>query len=448
MITGFWLLIIFLASIAFLLLTVIRFKLNPFIALLVTCIVTGVLVGMPLAQISETIATGFGNTLKGIGIVIGLGIIFGRILSQAGATEQIAYALIRAVGDRNSPLAVTFTGYLVSIPVFFDAAFVILVSLVRKLASLTKRPMVLFVTALSVGLITTHNMVIPTPGPVEVANNLKLNMGTFTIYALLVAIPGALVGGWLYGLFLGKKIGFTKADEEMGQDSTTQQTLPSVGISFTILLLPIALILVGSIMALFLPTNSAGFSFFSFIGNKNIALLISVLAAILLLRKNTPEPVSRVIADAGEKAGLILLITGAGGAFGYVITTSGIGTYLVDTLAKWNISIILTGFILAALLRGAQGSSTVALVTASSILGPIASQSSVSPVIIALAICAGGSCLSLPNDSGFWVVTRFSGLAINDTMKAWTLGGSLSGVVTLMFILILSLFAGILPGLH
>jgi len=447
MVTGPLLFLAFVIAIVFILVSVIRFKMNPFIALLLTCLVTGFMVRMPLSDIGENIALGFGNTLKGIGIVIGLGIIFGRILSESGATEKIAHTLVERLGEKRSPLAVNITGFLVSIPVFIDAGFVILISVVKKLSVISRQSMLTLVTALAVGQITSHNMVVPTPGPVEVANSMKVSMGVFTVYAVLVGIPAALIGGWLYGVFLGKKVSFEQEEDHLFEETPSHKELPSAFLSFSILLLPIVLILLGSILALLLPENSAAYEFFSFVGNKNIALLISVLTGSLLLKKFMIHPLSKVVAEAGEKAGLILLITGAGGSFGYIITASGIGSYLVDTLSAWNISIIVTGFLLSVLLKAAQGSSTVALIMASAILGPLISTSTASPILVALAICAGGSCLSLPNDSAFWVVSRFSNFTVKDTLKSWTAGSTISGLVSFMLILLLSLFVDILPGL-
>ncbi len=446
MITGPWLFVVFIFSIVFVLISVIKFHMNAFIALLLTSILTGLLVNMPLSQISENIAIGFGNTLKGIGLVIGLGIILGRILSVSVATEQIAQALIRAVGEKNAPLAVAFTGYLVSIPVFFDAGFVILVSIIRKLSSLIKRPMIMLTAALAIGLITSHNLIVPTPGPVEVANNLKMSIGVFVIYALILAIPGVLLG-WLYSIYLGKKETFV-AEAAENTETAPKNIQPSTTLSFLALLLPIVLILLGSVMTLVLSRGTLAYEIFAFIGNKNMAMLISVGVAILALAKYIPGSANQIMMEATEKAGLILLVTGVGGSFGYVIDKSGIGLYLVETLSAAHISILFTGFILSAVLKGAQGSSTVALVTASSILGPIVAQTNVSPVLIGLAICAGGNCLSFPNDSAFWVVTRFADLKINETIKAWTVGATLSGGVIFLFILVLSQFAEFLPGLH
>mgnify|MGYP006293562155 CR=1 FL=1 len=449
MVTGPLLLGIFVLSIAFVLLVIIKFKTNPFISLLLTCLFTGILVGMPLPDISKSMAVGFGNTLKGIGIVIGLGIILGRILSESHATEKIAETLVRAVGNKRSTLAVALTGYLVSIPVFMDAAFVILISVVKKLSNITKTPMITMVGGLSVSLLVSHNLIIPTPGPVEVANNVQVSMGAFSIYGLLIGLPAILVGGWLYQRFIGRKDATYFETEGMVVDQAVSDSKkPGAFASFFVLILPIMLMLVGIIMALILSPDTRAHALFAFIGDKNIALLASVLFGTILLGKYMTRPAGQIMSEAAEKSGMILLITGAGGAFGYIINSSGIGNYLVDTLSAGNVSIIWTGFLLAALLRGALGSSTVSLVTASTILGPVAILSGTSPILVALAICAGGNCLSLPNDSGFWVVNRFSGFSLKQTFTAWSLGATLAGVVAFVCVLILSAFSGVLPGLH
>jgi len=187
---------------------------------------------------------------------------------------------------------------------------------------------------------------------------------------------------------------------------------------------------------------------FGFFGDKNIALLIGVIVAMVTMKPYIKKSVNELITVAAESAGLILLITGAGGAFGQIINDSGIGKYIVETLKDWSVSPIVLGFILSQILRSAQGSTTVALITTSAILGPVAATMGVSPILIGLAICAGGIGLSLPNDSGFWVVSRYGGLDEADTIRAWTLGGTICGVTAFIVVLILSMFAGALPGLH
>ncbi|MCU0474374.1 MAG: GntP family permease [Bacteroidales bacterium] len=436
MVTGPYLLVIFGLSILFLLLTIIRFKLNPFLALILTTILTGFAVRMPLIQITDSMASGFGNTLKGIGLVIGLGIMFGKILSDSGAMKQIASFMIRKFGAKNATLSIGLTGFLVSIPVFFDAAFVILVSLAKNVSRLSKIPVITLVTSLAIGLIASHNMVIPTPGPVEVGNSFHVSMGLYVFFAIVISIPAVLVGGWLYGVFLGKRDPEVEP-EDTNSDVKEKEIAPTEGLSIFILLLPIFLILIGSVASLALNEVSTWSNFFEFIGNKNVAMFISVLAAIFTLYRYMENGVNDSITEAAKGAGMIILITGAGGSFGYLINQSGIGNYLVSTLTDWNVSILFLGFLLGAILRGALGSSTVALVTAASILGSLVSHVGMQPIFIALSICAGGMCLSLPNDSGFWVVSRFANLSVTQTLKSWTLGSSIAGLVAFVLIYIL-----------
>lgn len=233
--------------------------------------------------------------------------------------------------------------------------------------------------------------------------------------------------------------------EEVKQNSGRKK--PSGGLSIFVILLPIILILFGTVMGVLLKKGSTGALIFSFLGDKNIAMLIGVFVAMLTMRKYIEKPMNDVIMNAAESSGLILLITGAGGSLGNVINGSGIGQYLVDTLSGWHISVLVLAFILSQILRAAQGSTTVALVTTSSILGPVVASMGASPVLVALAICAGGIGCSLPNDSGFWVVQRFSGLSVTETVKSWTLGGTIAGVTAFIMVLILNLMKGFLPGL-
>ncbi len=446
MVTGHLLLLIFLVAIAFVLIAILKFKLNPFIVLLLAGVLTGLLVRMPIAKIGSTLAAGFGGTLTGVGIVIGLGIVLGQILAEANATDQIAHSLVSAVGDKKSPLAINFAGYLVSIPVFFDVAFVIFEPLIRSLSHRTRIPFITYVTSLAVGLIVTHAMVVPTPGPVAVAGNMGSDFGVFMLYSIIVSLPAALIGGYLFGTILGKSSSEVAAAPEVTAEKSGNK--PSAGLSIFILLLPVILILAGSIMnMIFKGSEGALVSFFGFIGDKNIALLIGVVVAMITLKKYITRPIEEVIITAVASAGMIFLITGAGGSFGTIIKSTTMKDYLVDSLMGLNLSLIVVGWLLSQILRSALGSTTVALVTTSSILGPMAIQMGASPVLVGLAICAGGIGLSLPNDSGFWVVSRYAGISVQDTLKSWTAAGTIAGVTALIIILILSLFTGILPGL-
>lgn len=453
------LLIVFGVSLVFVLLSIIKFKLHPFLALLIGSLLMGVLSGMKLTDIANGIASGFGGTMEGIGIIIILGVALGNLLHLSGATGQIASLMLKLTGQKNTPLAVALTGYIVSIPVFFDAAFVILINLVKSLSRKGKVPFISLVTALSIGLITTHALVIPTPGPIAVASTMGVNIGWFLLYSIIVSLPAVLIGGVVYGKILGKNKNYSTDFandfddvDESDDHAQAKSDLPSGGLGIFLIFLPIAIILLGTVASLFIEKDTPAYVFFNFIGNKNIALLIGVIVAFICLRKYLKKSFNEMITDAATQSGIILAITGAGGAFGKIINNTGIGTTLVEGMTGLTtgagIAMIIAAFVISQVLRAAQGSTTVALVTTSAIFSPIiAGMASVSPVLVGLAICAGGIGLSLPNDSGFWVVNRFSKFSVNQTMKVWTIGGTISGVTALVVVIILALFTNILPGL-
>ncbi|ANA81557.1 gluconate permease [Paenibacillus glucanolyticus] len=447
MLTGPMLIVVFLIALAFLFLLIIKWKVEPFLALTVIAFGTAIAIGIPLKEVPGIVTSGFGNTLVGVGILIGLGVIFGQFLGASGAVEKIAGSLLKIFGIKNSPAGLAMSGTLVSIPVFFDAAFVILSGLLKSLATRTGISIVTFVTALGIGLITSHNMIAPTPGPMVVAENTGADLGLFILYGILVAIPATLVGGFIYGMFIGKRIQTT---EEVVVAEEAENKAPrkeiSTSLSFGMLALPIVLILANTISKMLYP-GTAIETFFGFIGDKNIALLISVFAAVIFLRPYIAEDSGKLYSEAIATGGMIVLITGAGGAFGAVINHSGIGDYLITTMQSWSIPVLMLAFIFSQILRASLGSSTVALVTTSSIMGPLVLDLGVSPILLGLAICAGGIGLSLPNDSGFWVVNRFGKLTVTQTLKVWTLGGFIAGLTALASVYVLSLFSGILPGL-
>lgn len=454
-----WLIVSFFIALLFVLVTIIKFKMHPFLSLLLGGIIVGICSRMPLVTIASTMSSGFGGTMGSIGIIIVLGIILGQLLHVSGATEEIAALMLRVTGEKRAPLAINLTGYIVSIPVFFDAAFVILVNLVKSLSRKGKIPFITLVTALAVGLITTHAMVIPTPGPLAVAANMGASVGAMLLYGIPVALVGSLIGGVVYGKMLGRKKEYATDyanafdDVEDSVELSRNTDCPSGGLGIFLIFLPILIILIGNVVKLFVSEGFAA-DLFQFLADKNIALLIGVLVAYLSLRKYIKSSFSDVIADCGSQAGAIYIITGAGGAFGAIINATGIGDKLVEGMegltrgASAGIITVLVAFIISQVLRAAQGSTTVALITTSAIFGPlVASLGNVSPILVALAICAGGIGCSLPNDSGFWVVNRFTKFSLKQTMQSWTIGGTVSGVSSLIVIMILTLMQGILPGL-
>src|SRR5699024_6094481 len=260
-------------------LLILKFKVEPFIALLITSFGLALAVGTPIAEASTIIAEGFGGTLAGVGILIGLGIVFGQFLAKSGAVEKIAEGILSVTGIKKSPAGLAMTGTLVSIPVFFDAAFVILNKVIKSLSTKTGVAKITFVTALAVGLIVSHSMVIPTPGPLVVADNIGVDLGIFLIFGIFVAVIATLVGGYGYGVFIGKRMKVGDVEEELeeleedsAQDTGAKKQITKK-LSFGLLLLPIVLILSNTVADLLIPDNPLS-SFFAFVGDKNVALQI------------------------------------------------------------------------------------------------------------------------------------------------------------------------------
>ena len=431
-------LILFVLAIGILLFGIIRLKINPFLVLLSVGIFTGLAAGLPITKVTKLLSDGFGSTMGSIGIMVALGILLGKVLADAGATEQIARLFLNSIGARFSILAICITGYIVCIPVFLTAAFIVFMPLLRDLSKKGNIPLIGLVTSLTIAGLATHCIVIPTPGPLAVMGNLNLPVGSFLFWALIVAIPPALAG--LISAKIFSRQAFMQINT-VGLDDgeyDANRSKPSGSLSLFVLLLPILLILIGGLMAEFLPKDNSFTSLFSFIGDKNIAMLIGVAIAGLLLKKYFSKSFETLVASGGADAGLLILIVGAGGAFGSVINGSGISDHIVKLLSSWNMPLLVTAFLLTAILRAAQGSATVSAVTVSSIMAPMLASSSENPVMIGLAICCGSICMSFPNDSGFWVISRYSGLTVPQNLRMLTLMSTITGIVGFLTVLLIN----------
>ncbi|WP_125153566.1 GntP family permease [Clostridium rectalis] len=455
MLTGPLLIVVFLLSVAVLLVTIIKFKLNAFVSLLITSVATAVFVKMPMADIATTLSKGFGNTLAGIGIVTGLGVMLGKFMFESGGIEVMANTILKKFGENNTPQAVAMSGFITGIPVFGDVVYIMFAPMLRVLSKKTGVSMVTYAGALSVATTCTYALVIPTPAPLAVAEALKIDVGIFFVYALICAFIGTLVGGIAYGKYINKvdhKNNHTYSFDDIALEETAasteiSQNKPSFMKSLSILLVPILLILIGSFGSMILGEGSKITTLLKFVGDKNVAMLIGVIYAALISLPYINSSVSDIMNDAADQVGLVLLITGAGGAYGGVLQATGIADYIATSLSGFAIPILVLCFIISQIIRCAQGSTTVALLTTASILGSTIASSGVSPVLCSIAICSGGIGLSLPNDSGFWAISRFFKISVSDTIRGWTVGGFIAGLTILLVVLILSLFQGILPGL-
>lgn len=457
MVTGAPLVAIFIAAIAVLLLLIIKFKLNAFVALLITGFVTGVCTNMPLDAVAQTVTDGFGDTLGSIGMVTGLGVMLGKFMYEAGGIESISNKILKAFGEKKAPIAASLSGFITGIPVFGDVVYIMFAPMLRVLSKKTGISMVTFGGALSVATTCTFALVLPTAPPLAVAEELGLDIGVFFLYALISAFVGMAAGGIAYGYFVnwqdhknGHFYTFEDLEDEdvvLNQGQKGGKPRMKAGMALSILLVPIILILLGSFVPMALGSDAAIIPFINFIGNKNFAMLVGVLYAAVISRKYIDRPATDIMTEAADQIGLVLLITGAGGAFGKVLQETGIADYIAGTLSGYNIPILLLCFLIAQIIRCAQGSTTVALITTASILSSTIAAGTVSPVLCAIAICAGGIGLSLPNDSGFWAISRFFKISVTDTIRGWTIGGFVAGVTILIFVSLLSMIQGVLPGL-
>lgn len=427
---------LFIVAIAVLLFGIIKLKINPFLVLPTVGLIIGLASGLPIEKVTKQLGDGFGNTLGSIGLMVGLGIILGNILSQTGATEQIAKLFIRTFGTRYIYLAIGLTGYVVCIPVFFQAAFIMFLPLLRDLSRKGNIPFIGLLTALTLGCLATHCIVIPTPGPLAVMGNLSLPTAQFLGLSLLVALPPTLVGVWASGYFA--KQPFMQVQIIDNELPSENRQLPSGGLSLLTLLLPIILILLGSLFKEMLPEGNAFRTVFSLLGDKNFSMLIGLIFAVFTLKKYLVKTFDETVIASGAEAGLLILIVGAGGAFGEVIKGTGIADHIVNLLSSWNLPLLWTGFLLTAVIRMAIGSATVSAVMVSSILAPMISGSSENPVMIGLAICCGSICFSFPNDSGFWVICKFSGLTVQQNLRMLTLMSGIIGIVGFITVVFLN----------
>ena len=417
-------------------------KVNPFLSLLIVAILTGLSLGMQPGDLLKSIEKGVGSTLGGLALIICLGAILGKILEVSGAAEQISATLIRSFGQKNIQWAVLLTGFLIGIPLFYNAGFVILVPLVFTLAKKTGLPLLYIAIPMAASLSTTHCFLPPHPGPVVLVNAFGADMGRVLIYGLIIAIPTVIIAGPFLGKLLQGIKTMTTSLFSTEEISSTKK-LPAIFSSFFIALLPVFLITLAVIANSFFVEGSFIRTFFSFIGDSTIALLISVFSAIYFfgLRNNYPmETIMKWLADAISGIAMILLIITAGGVFKQVLIDSGTGAYIASFSSKWQMPPLLFAWIITALLRVTIGSATVAGITAAGVVSPLVAAGAVSPELMVLAVGAGSVFGSHINDSGFWMFKEFFKLSLKQTFLSWTMMEIIISILGLTGVLLLQLF--------
>ena len=436
-----------LFGIILLLTLILRFKIQAFIALLIASIVLGILAGMEPLNIITTIKDGMGNTLGFVAVVVGLGAMFGSILEHSGGAEALAKYLLDKFGEKNTSSALMLTGFFVAIPVFFDVGFIILIPLIYSLQRKTKKSLLLYGLPLLAGLAVTHAFIPPTPGPVAVADILKADLGWVILFGFIVGIPTAIISGPIFAKYIAKRIHVDAPKLEM--DGIAITNFPSVGMILSIIGLPIILIVGNTFLnsPLLEDINIPDVvkKWMGLIGHPFTALILANLIAWYLLgikRGVKKDDLLKITTKSMGPAGIIILLTGAGGVFKEMLVNTGSGEMIAGYLSDGGMGILLFAFIVAALIRVMQGSATVAMITAAGLTAPLllGEVGELQKALIVIAIASGASIMSHVNDSGFWLVSKYLGLTEKQTFRSWTVMTTILALVGFTTVSIISIF--------
>ena len=444
-----YMLSVLILAIIFLLVMVLRLKIQAFLSLIIVSMAVGLAMGMPVGEVFESIETGMGSTLGFVATVVGLGAIFGQILEASGGANSLAHFLIRRFGEDKAQWALAMAGFLVAISIFFDVGFIILVPLVYALARDTGKPLLFYGIPLLAGLGVTHTFVPPTPGPVAVAQILNADIGWVILLGIFIGIPVTILAGPLFGTYISKKVEPDNSPIMMSGDSADSvKGEVAFKLVLSILLLPIVLIVIYSIVKWLVDSGGMqkGFlsNLFMFLGHPFAALTLATLAALYFLglrQGKKGKELLHISTKSLAPAGLIILVTGAGGVFKQVLIDSGIGKALAEAVAGVGIPLLVLAYVLAVIIRLSQGSTTVSMITAAGIISPVMEGTVLNEsgkALLVLAIASGSFILSHVNDSGFWLVGKYLGLSEKQTLSSWTIMTTIGSVSGILLILIVS----------
>ncbi len=452
------------AGITLLLVLIIKIKLEPFIALIVTGLLIALAAGLPVSEIvgsaqsggESLLEGGFGSILGHITAIVGLGSVLGSILESSGGAQVLTRRLLAAFGERRAPLAMGLSGLVFGIPVFFDIGIFVLAPLVYVAAKQGGRSILLYCLPLAAGLSMTHAFLPPHPGPVAVAGLLGVDLGWLIVMGLACGLPAFAAGGLLYSTWIGKRINVPVPEEMLvgsastppgtpggsgsappaADDESSESTdEPGLATVVAIIGLPMVLILGGTFSSITLAPGSALLTVLTFVGNPVVALTVAVLLAIPLLclrRGMSGSEITALTGSALRPLGMILLVVGAGGFFGEVLAATGVGEALAGSLRTAGLPILVSAYVISCGLRIAQGSATVAIVTTGGIVAPLlagAGYSQPQLALIAVAIASGSIIASHVNDGGFWIISRYFGIPVKETLQTWTVLETILSVV-------------------
>ncbi|WP_340112047.1 GntP family permease [Maribellus mangrovi] len=440
------------SAVALLLFMVLKLKISAFITLLIISIYVGILTGMPLKNILQSIQDGMGSTLGFVATVVGLGAIFGQMLESSGGALSLAHSLVKKFGKEKASWAMVITGFIVAIPVFLDVGFIILVPIIYALSKDTGKSLLYYGIPLLAGLAVTHSFIPPTPGPVAVSDILNAQLGWVIFFGVILGFPTAVIAGPFWGKYISKKLHILPPAEFLNSFSEDKKDkdLPSFRVVALIISIPLVLILLNTLSSLLVEKGVIEKSMLTegveFIGHPFSALIIATLIAIYVLCVKRGMP-KQTILDLSTKAlgpaGIIILITGAGGVLKQILVDSGIGKMMAESMANSALPPIALAWILAAIVRVTQGSATVAMITAAGIVAPVINELGLNDpqrALVVLAIASGATLLSHVNDSGFWLVGRYFGMNEKQTLQSWTVMESIIALCGLAFTLLASLF--------
>lgn len=454
----YWPFLVLLTGIVVVVVLIAVLRIHAFLSLMIAAIVVGLMSNTAevstLVQAVEIPMREFGALAGAIGFVIALAAIIGTAMMESGAADKIVSSLIKVFGERNASIALMLSSIILAIPVFFDTVFFLLIPLALALRHRTGKNYVLFVMAIAGGAAITHHLVPPTPGPLIMAENLQIDLG-ITIMAGLVAgiIPGIVV--FIAGKRLDSRLSFPfrppVGQKDTAGDTNAQGASPNLFLSLLPIILPVALISLATIANLILEPGASSLEFIQFIGNKNLAMFIGTGLALWLWARRKGwkiQDLGDAVSEPLQIAGVIILITCAGGAFGAMIKYAGIGEAVEWATSGFSVNYIILAWLIAAVMKIAQGSGTVSMITTSSIMIAILGTDvslPYHPIYILLAIGFGAMFISWMNDSGFWVVAKLSGFSEKETLQSWTVLLGLLGLVGLLQLLIFSMVFPLVP---
>jgi Gnt-I system high-affinity gluconate transporter len=431
-------LIVVVACIIFLVLLISWGKVNAFLAFLIVSIVTGLLLGIPINKITFSVQKGIGDTLGSLVIVIALGAMLGKIVAESGAAQKITQVLMNAFGPSRIQWALMITGFIVGIPLFYNVGFVLMIPLIFSAVYQLKMPAVYVGVPMLAALSVTHGFLPPHPAPSALVGQFSANMGLTLLYGTIVAIPAIILAGPVFA----KTLKHIKAEpiKTFQKDPIPESELPSASVSFIASLLPVLMLAVTTMIPVVMTVEGRSKEILQFISEPSIVMLIAVIFATFALGIRPYRNMSQVMniyVDAVKDVSIILLIVAGAGALKQVFTDSGVSQVIADGLKGWQMDPLILGWLIAAVIRVAIGSATVAGLTTAGIIAPVIAGSGVDPNLMVLSIGAGSLMFSHVNDSGFWMFKEYFNLTIRQTIRSWSIMETIVAVVGLAGVMIL-----------